>query len=653
MSKPSSASEPVGVRSTETAAAATDLAPVVAELEQLEAELHAAAIQGEKLINELPESSRAGARNLLHYLALRRADRRPLQRRLADLGLSSLGRAEPHVLANVQATLRAARALAGLPIPSAPAAPMSSGASLARAAHALLGPAPQHRTVRVMVTMPSEAADDSSLILNLLAQGMDVMRINCAHDDERTWSAMIDRLHAASASTNRPCKVMMDIPGPKLRTAALTPGPRVVSWNPARGPIGELIRPARILLVPAPASMEHLALRGRELDGQTIDAVLPLSPSLLARLSVAPASDQQTTFDLIALRDARARKRLLRVQRAVTLTSATQAFIAHCDGSAFVIPSTPFWIDGDEQTVYPAGDLPSITLPIVLRIGDEITLSADQQPGTDAPRDPAGHCLRPARVPITLPQAIDALRVGHRVRFDDGKAEGVVIRTEPGLAHLRMTHTRAAGFRLAADKGLNFPDTHIPVDALSPRDQQCLPLIASRADMVGLSFARSTDDIRSLRLRLHELNAPHVGIVLKVETAQAFARLPELLLELMHSPSCGVMIARGDLGVEIGFERLAEVQEEILWLCEAAHIPVIWATQVLESLAKKGLPSRGEITDAAMGERAECVMLNKGPYVLDAVRVLDDILTRMSAHQSKKSPMLRPLSIAQTPPPAR
>ncbi len=66
--------------------------------------------------------------------------------------------------------------------------------------------------------------------------------------------------------------------------------------------------------------------------------------------------------------------------------------------------------------------------------------------------------------------------------------------------------------------------------------------------------------------------------------------------------------------MECGYQRLAEVQEEILWICEAAHVPVIWATQVLETLAKKGMPSRSEITDAAMGERAECVMLNKGPY---------------------------------------
>ena len=109
-----------------------------------------------------------------------------------------------------------------------------------------------------------------------------------------------------------------------------------------------------------------------------------------------------------------------------------------------------------------------------------------------------------------------------------------------------------------------------------------------------------------------------------------------------HQPTA-VMIARGDLAVEIGFARLAEMQEEILWLCEAAQVPVIWATQVLESYLKTGVPSRGEMTDAAMAARAECVMLNKGPYLFEALAELDQLLDRMSQHMAKKTPQLRPL----------
>ena len=108
------------------------------------------------------------------------------------------------------------------------------------------------------------------------------------------------------------------------------------------------------------------------------------------------------------------------------------------------------------------------------------------------------------------------------------------------------------------------------------------------------------------------------------------------------------MIARGDLAVECGYQRMAEIQEEILWACEAAHVPVIWATQVLETLARDGIPTRAEITDAAMGQRAECIMLNKGPYILKALNYLDDILRRMATHQEKKRPQMRKLKLAGT-----
>jgi pyruvate kinase len=149
--------------------------------------------------------------------------------------------------------------------------------------------------------------------------------------------------------------------------------------------------------------------------------------------------------------------------------------------------------------------------------------------------------------------------------------------------------------------------------------------------------------VEVLQQQLKRLGAEKLGIVLKIETRAAFEHLPEVLFTLLRSPTVGVMIARGDLAVECGYERLAELQEEIMWLAESAHLPVIWATQVLEGLAKSGKPSRAEITDAAMGERAECVMLNKGPHIIEAIQTLDDILLRMQGHQQKKSALLRRL----------
>jgi pyruvate kinase len=167
------------------------------------------------------------------------------------------------------------------------------------------------------------------------------------------------------------------------------------------------------------------------------------------------------------------------------------------------------------------------------------------------------------------------------------------------------------------------------------------------ADIVGLSFVRTAADVEALHTALAEHGADTLRVVIKIETRHGFENLPQILLTALRRPPVGVMVARGDLGVEIGFERMAEVQEQILWLCEAAHVPVIWATQVLEGLTKKGAPTRGEVTDAAMSARAECVMLNKGPYVEHAVRFLDDVLGRMRDHHIKKTPMLRRLKVSE------
>ena len=206
---------------------------------------------------------------------------------------------------------------------------------------------------------------------------------------------------------------------------------------------------------------------------------------------------------------------------------------------------------------------------------------------------------------------------------------------------------RAKGSALRAEKGINLPESELRVCPLTADDISALDFVAKNADMLGYSFVRTESDVRDLQSRLQKLGAENVGIILKIETRQAFEELPSLLLAVMRSPRVGVMIARGDLAVECGYQRLAEVQEEILWMCEAAHVPVIWATQVLESLAKEGVPSRSEITDAAAGVRAECVMLNKGPYIVNAVRALDDILMRMEGHHQKGRSTLRKLRLAE------
>jgi pyruvate kinase len=202
---------------------------------------------------------------------------------------------------------------------------------------------------------------------------------------------------------------------------------------------------------------------------------------------------------------------------------------------------------------------------------------------------------------------------------------------------------------LKPEKGINLPDSELKIDALTQEDREYIPFICKYADMVGFSFVSTPKDLDELRTEIAKsgvVNKP--AIIIKIERLAAIQNLPALLMNGMKDEALGVMIARGDLAVEIGFERLSEIQEEILWICEAAHVPVIWATQVLETLTKTGYATRSEITDAAMGVKSECVMLNKGKYIIKSIKMLDDILTRQLGHVNKKRYIMRPLGIAKS-----
>ena len=259
--------------------------------------------------------------------------------------------------------------------------------------------------------------------------------------------------------------------------------------------------------------------------------------------------------------------------------------------------------------------------------------------------DPRGPCVE-----VTLPAILEQVERGQEVWFDDGKIGGHVVEVATAMREgtpvgtaLRVVVEQVGrkGQRLRLEKGVNFPETEIDLPVPTQEDLAALPHALGIADAIGFSFVQRPSEVDGLHDAIAALrDASPPALVLKVETRLAVRSLPSLIVHALRRGPTAVMIARGDLGVELGFERLAEVQEELLWLCEAAHVPVIWATQVLEAMAKRGVPTRAEVTDAAMGERADCVMLNKGPYAEEAVRSLADVLRRMHRHQNKKTPRL-------------
>ena len=547
---------------------------------------------------------------------------------LTSRGLSSLGRTESHVRQSLETVFQVLHVLDGKSLDgdfSSTAITVETGQSLLAAhTNALLGPSPQERGVRIMVTMPGEASADYPLVRDLLAAGMDCMRINCAHDDASAWERMIHHLERAKRELKRECRVAMDLAGPKLRTGPIEPGPTVLKVKPRRDDHGRVTKPAVVALVPVSKSRSPRT---------SVDAVLLIDGDLPA----VPAIGDAIEFD-----DARGRSR-----RMIVRARDGAALIAELDRTAYIASGTVLRFEDSvamwERRIV---DVPPIEQSLFVKKGDTLLLTPDSLPGRLAIRDHEGGLAQPASIGITLPEVFRDVRAGEPIWFDDGKIGGVVRDVAAEHIVVEITQARPKGEKLAAGKGINLPDTRLRLAALTAKDTEDLAFVAAHADLVAYSFVRQADDVHQLQHRLAELHAERLGIVLKIETRQAFDELPALLLAAMRGERFGVMIARGDLAVECGFERMAEVQEEILWICEAAHTPVIWATQVLESLAKTGLPSRAEVTDAAMSERAECVMLNKGPFVREAVATLDNILRRMEAHQSKKRAMLRPLHVA-------
>lgn len=608
----------------------TDLELIIRQMLELRADL----LDREKSqqLDNIHPANLNSARNLLHYMAFRLHDLRDLQLLLSEWGLSSLGRAERKVQATVDTVLTVLHRLAGLPwnpTEKPPVCYREGRRLLENNTEKLLGEATPGRRVRIMVTMPPEAAHNYDLVKSLLVAGMNCARINCAHDGPAIWLSMIENIRRAAEATDRHCRIHMDLGGPKLRTGPIAEGPAILKVKVSRNNAGELTAPGLVWLSPKGSS-------GPLPQGANVQVSMP-----------AQWLGQCKPGDLISLTDARGAKRRLEVR-----TASKEGVMAASPKNLYLSPKTEFKIKRSggqlkQPKAHPVGDFPRLPGAIPLQPGDLLLLTKGQEPGQPAEYGEAGQLLRPAFIPCSVPEVLDDLALGEPVWFDDGKIGGLVEKIGKEGVYLRINQTRPGGDTLKSEKGINLPESRIRLNALTPQDLQDLQFVVQHADIVGLSFANTPEDVSSLIARMQELRSNIPSIVLKIETKTGFDNLPNLLLSAMQGEISGVMIARGDLAIECGFGRLAEVQEQILWVCEAAHVPVIWATQVLEGLAKLGLPTRAEVTDAAMGQRAECIMLNKGEHILDATKSLAEILLRMQDHQTKKRSMLRRLHLAE------
>jgi pyruvate kinase len=555
-------------------------------------------------LHRVAPEHRDDACNLLHYLALRRQDVRGLQRRLAEHGLSSLGRSEAHVLATVDAVLTTLRGR--WQPPSEPDRFQEGRVALDRNTDAFFGVRPEGRVPRIMVTLPAEAASEPGVVARFVELGMDVARINAAHGGPDDWRAMAANVRAAAAAAGRPVAVSVDLPGPKLRTGPIAEGPRVLRFRPVRDRRGAAVSPAIVALGAAPVA----------------DGVVPVDGAWLR---------DRRPGDEVTFADARGAKRTM----TVTTTGASRVTASLWD-TAYLETGTVLRCGHRETEV---GVLPPVEEAHVLRPGDLLHVEASNETAQPWRSGMPGAAV----IGCSLPVAVRSAQVGHRIALDDGRFTGIVESATDDRITVRILTGPLDGGRLRAAKGINLPDTDLPIPMIDDSDVPVLEVAAADADLLALSFLRHEDDVDDVVERVAAVGGQHLGLLLKIETIPGFERLPEILLRSLQHPRVGVMIARGDLAVELSYERLAEVQEEVLWLCEAARVPVVWATEVLDRLARTGRPTRAEITDAAMAQRAECVMLNKGPHVDAAITLLDDVLRRMAGHQRKKTALLRPL----------
>jgi len=197
------------------------------------------------VIDGVAEQHHRGAVNLVHYTRLRQHDLRELQNDLMDIGATSLATTEAHVRAKVRAARNVLAALRGDAGPwdlQAIDDALDEGDEILDAnSHAIFGSMRPGRPTRIMVTLPGEAADDPELVASFVDAGMDVARINCAHDDPAAWARMVASVRAASAKAGRQVLVSMDLPGPKLRTGPIVAGPSVGRARVTRSESGRVL----------------------------------------------------------------------------------------------------------------------------------------------------------------------------------------------------------------------------------------------------------------------------------------------------------------------------------------------------------------------------------------------------------------------------
>jgi pyruvate kinase len=589
--------------------------------------------------------------NLLCYLALREHDLSDLQLRLAEQGLSSLEMLESRVLVSIEQVLKHFGIAAVNTISSLCKIKSQSGSlMLAKRSELLFGPSSKGRRTHIMVTLDSSDIFQYELIEQLLESGLDIVRINCAHNTKREWKLLIESIRMAEERLvqhgiriGHKCMILMDLGGPKIRTGPVELKPRPLKISVLEDVHDRPVRFAEGVLDSEANQTELVNLEGTP-SGSFVIAISKIDYGGLGSLKIG----QKITF-----RDARDERLCTITVLERTSPTKVRVGLEHTawlkEGTKLECQTNSLVDNGgvddndnanNSMCSFTVGHIKAQPVEINVEYGNTLHLYRDSNRLGHTGDGSANN--KPAGISCTHSEVLDQVMVGHRVFIDDGKIEGIVRSSNEEYLELEIVSPKGMVAQIKSNKGINFPDSSIRMPALTPEDIRNLEFVVKYADMVALSFVHRSEDIYDLHKELSKLNhGEDLGIVAKIETADSIHNLAKILIAGLELPKFGILIARGDLAVEVGFENLPFVQEDILCLCEAAHIPVVIATQILESLAESGLRTRPEITDAIMGQRAECVMLNNGTHIVQAVKTLAELLSAEERHQIKKRQILR------------
>lgn len=543
--------------------------------------------------------------NMHHYLRLRQKDNTHLQESLTKMGLSSLGRSQPHIMHSLELLIEIlskcqnreyAKNQDILSIDEAEEIMSKRAAIFGGEAK------PKKRAeTKIMLTLPSEAAKNPQMIEEFASAGVGIFRINTAHDSSLEWGIMAAKIAELNQNLHpqNKLKIYVDLAGPKIRTGKI---------RKVKGEL-KLDSDKKIYITKKDSKDSFVKV---PVDAYNIEVSDEFYKKAKKEKEIA-----------ISTGDGKS--------RSLKVVALEKGFII-CELNKKVKVNENTLISIEKKKKSFAGEIlniPYVTETIRLYEGDYLFLSLEEIEGHAAIVSKGGRVNAPAAIYCTQKEFVMDAKEGDKVFIDDGKIGLKVIQKKQNGLMCQVVQVKPGGETLKEEKGINFPDSKTLVDAITDEDAKNLNSVVEFADILGISFAQSDKDIIALKDLLKAKNKEHVAIVAKIETKLAVQNLPSILEALMYHEYSGIMLARGDLAIEVEFENMSYLQEEILDLCEAAHTPVIFATQVLENQMKNNLPSRAEITDAAFAQRADCVMLNKGAFALNTIKKLEFILARM------------------------